>query len=43
MDGQGGSPDTLVGNDAFDILNDNAGSDLVDNTFAFVAGWIDAA
>ena len=43
LNGQGGSPDTLVGSDAFDLLNDNAGSDLVDNTFEFVADWIDAA
>jgi len=36
-------PDTLVGGDAFDTLNDNAGDDIVDNKFVFIADWIDGA
>ena len=43
LNGQGCGPDTLVGSDAFDILDDNAGSDLVDGAFVFAADWIDAA
>jgi hypothetical protein len=43
LDGQGGDGDTLVGQDAFDILDDNNGLDIVDNKFVFFADWIDAA
>ena len=43
LNGQGGSPDTLVGSDAFDTINDMAGSDLVDGAFVFAAEWSDAA
>ena len=42
LNGQGGNPDTLVGNDSFDVLDDNMGEDVVDNTFVFTADWIDA-
>jgi hypothetical protein len=37
-----GCGDTPVGNDAFDILDDNGGLDVVDNKFVFIAAWIDA-
>ena len=43
LDSQRGSPNTLVGSDAFDTIDDNAGSDLVDHTFEFVADWIGVA
>ena len=41
---QGDRQDTLIGNDAFDVINDNNGRGevVVDNTFAFFADWIDA-
>jgi hypothetical protein len=37
LNGQGGSPDTLVGSNAFDVLDDNA----VDGMVEFLADWID--
>ena len=43
VSGQGGNGDTLAGGAGDDNLMDSSGLDVIDESFTFVADWIDAA